>query len=60
MGCACNKKNREKFLWIPPEGSVDGEGTIEYNSLVEVKAKILRKGGTYITQGQPIPRTARR
>lgn len=44
MGCACNK-NRKKtqYLWYK-----DGARSVVYNSEIEAKAKILRKGGAYI------------
>lgn len=45
MACACSKRNKTKFLWSPPEGSP--LPAMEYNSEIEAKAKVLRKGGTY-------------
>lgn len=61
MACNCNKaKAPGPFLWIPAEGSIDGEGTIEYPTEIQAKARVIRKGGSYITAGDPIPRTARR
>lgn len=49
MACACKGRTKARFLWIPPEGSVDGEGTIEYPTEVQAKAKVMRKGGEYMT-----------
>lgn len=43
MGCACNKRNRAKFVWT----SADGQTSTTYNTEIEAKAKMIRKGGTY-------------
>lgn len=59
MACACKGRKVERFLWIPEGGSVDGENTVVYPSEIQAKAKVMRKGGTYIRQGDPIPRTPR-
>lgn len=45
MACACSKRKRAKFLWTPPEDST--LEPVTYNSEIEAKAKVLRKGGTY-------------
>ena len=60
MACRCKGRQKPvKYLWIPEGGSIDGEGTVVYNSKIEAQAKVKRKGGTYIAEGQPIPRTKR-
>lgn len=43
MGCACNKRKKRKFTWT----SANGETSQVYDSEIEAKAKVLRKGGTY-------------
>lgn len=43
MACSCNKRKRQQFVWT----SADGTETQTYNSEIESKAKVLRKGGTY-------------
>ena len=48
MACACSKSRlRQKFLWT----SADGSSSVVYNSEVEAKAKVIRKGGSY----EPLP-----
>lgn len=42
MGCGCNRRSKTKYVWS------DGAGNeIVYNTEVEAKAKVLRKGGSY-------------
>jgi triosephosphate isomerase len=43
--CACSKKAKGQYLWYKDEGSTPRV----YNSEIEAKAKVLRKGGKYIT-----------
>lgn len=45
MACACKGRSRIKYLWTPPEGS--SLPPMQYNSEIEAKAKVIRKGGTY-------------
>lgn len=53
MACACRGRKKEEFLWVPAEGSVDGEGTIVYDSEVKAKAKMLRNpGSTYYNRAE--------
>lgn len=43
MGCACNKRNRNTYVWT----SKDGADTSTHPTEIEAKAKVMRKGGTY-------------
>lgn len=43
MACSCNKRKTQKFVWT----SGDGSQTTTYNSEIEAKAKVMRKGGSY-------------
>lgn len=46
MPCGgCRKVNATKFRWFPPEGSTLSPQN--YNTEIEAKAKVLRKGGSY-------------
>lgn len=45
MACACKGRSKTKYAWTPPEGSP--LPPMIYNSEIEAKAKMLRKGGTY-------------
>lgn len=48
MPCACKgRKSNAKYEWT------DGTNTVVYNTEIEAKAKVLRKGGSYrkIEQG---------
>ncbi len=47
MACACRGRNKNKFVWT----SEDGKLQIVYGSELEAKAKVLRKGGSYVRQG---------
>lgn len=44
MACSCKGRVKAKFVWT------DGETTVVYNSEIEAKAKVRRKGGTYTRQ----------
>lgn len=47
MACACSKKAvRKTFVYVAP----DGQKKV-YNSEVEARAAVARKGGTYKVQG---------
>lgn len=50
MACACKGRSKFRYLWTPPEGS--GLAPMEYDTLIEAKAKVMRKGGSY----KPIPK----
>lgn len=47
MACACRGRAKKQFLWYD---NVNAEGVepVVYNSEIEAKAKIQRKGGKYI------------
>lgn len=47
MGCNCTKATKERFLWYNPDNPEGAEPMI-YSTEVEAKAKVMRKGGTYI------------
>ena len=47
MGCACKKgKNQTQYVWT----SDDGETQVVYPSLMQAKAKVARKGGSFTTK----------
>lgn len=41
MACACKGKKKSTFTWT------DGTDTVVYQTEIEAKAKVLRKGGSY-------------
>lgn len=41
MACACKGRKKTQYEWT------DGTATMIYNTEIEAKAKVLRKGGTY-------------
>lgn len=41
MACACRGRKKAKYEWT------DGMTTVIYNTEIEAKAKVLRKGGSY-------------
>lgn len=41
MACSCRKTRNMKFVWT------DGENTVTYDSEIQAKAKVQRKGGSY-------------
>lgn len=45
MACSCKNRKKQKFVWLPPEGST--LPSVTYNTEIEAKAKVLRKGGSY-------------
>lgn len=45
MGCACKNRKKTKFVWT------DGENTVVYDTEIQAKAKVIRKGGSYRPQG---------
>lgn len=47
MGCACSGGPRQQFLWYDPVNS-ESLPPQAYRTEVEAKAKVFRKGGTYI------------
>lgn len=47
MACACRGRSRAKYVWtsLPDEnGQTD---TVVYDTEIQAKAKVLRKGGSY-------------
>lgn len=44
MACSCKGRKTAKYVWT------DGTFTVVYNTEIEAKAKVLRKGGTYTRQ----------
>ena len=54
MACNCNKKSTNKYKWTGTTTGPDGEQitlTVVYDSELQAKAKVLRKGGGYA----PVP-----
>ena len=47
MACACRGRVSQKFLWYNT-ANPEGDEPMLYNTEVEAKAKVMRKGGTYI------------
>lgn len=47
MACSCKGKVKTKYLWTAP----DGLSTMTYDTEIQAKAKVLRKGGTYAPLG---------
>lgn len=43
--CGCKKVTATKFVWT------DGKVEVVYDSEIQAKAKVLRKGGSYKPQG---------
>lgn len=43
MACACKGKKKSTFTWV----SADQTDTVVYQTEIEAKAKVLRKGGSY-------------
>lgn len=48
MGCGCTKVSKTKYLWVPPGESAESDNTILYDTEIQAKAKVLRKGGSYM------------
>lgn len=47
MACACQGRSKQTYVWT----SADGTETRPYETEIQSKAKVLRAGGSYITQG---------
>jgi len=45
MACSCKKRISTKYRWT------DGTNVVIYDTEIQAKAKVLRKGGTYT----PVP-----
>lgn len=41
MACGCQKRSNTKYRWT------DGTNVVIYDTEIQAKAKVLRKGGTY-------------
>jgi len=41
MACSCTKRRGTKYRWT------DGTNVVIYDTEIQAKAKVLRKGGTY-------------
>jgi hypothetical protein len=49
MACSCTKRKSAKYVWTGL--NAEGEAvTIVYDTEIQAKAKVLRKGGTYTPQ----------
>lgn len=47
MACACKGRKNAKYVWTPPADS--GLDPVTYDSEIQAKAKVMRKGGSYKT-----------
>lgn len=47
MACACKGRKKAIFVWT------DGKKTVTYGSEIEAKAKVIRKGGSYVRKDAP-------
>jgi hypothetical protein len=48
MACGCKPVGGLHYLWIPPGQSAESDETMLYDSEIQAKAKVIRKGGSYI------------
>jgi len=48
MACGCRPLTNEEFLWVPPGESAESDNTKLYPSEIQARAKVMRKGGSYI------------
>lgn len=48
MACSCKGRAQYRYVWVPPGESAESDNVIAYNTEIEAKAKVLRKGGQYI------------
>lgn len=49
MSCACTPKARVVYVWTPD----DGGDPVEFRSEIAAKAKVSRKGGSYVAKEKP-------
>lgn len=54
MACACRGRKRQSYLWYDP-ARAESVRPVVYNSEIEAKAKVLRKGGKYIPYDVNVP-----
>lgn len=45
MGCACKGRSNATYIWT------DGTNKVVYKTEIEAKAKVLRRGGSYVRKG---------
>ena len=45
MACACKNRKKAKYLWT---SATDPNDQVVYNTEVESRAKVLRRGGSYV------------
>lgn len=51
MGCGCTRTTKQEFVWYNP-ANPEGDKPMVYGTEVEAKAKVMRKGGTYVPYDQ--------
>lgn len=54
MACGCTKRKKTSYLWYSTENPEGLKPTV-YNSDIEAKAKVHRRGGTYIEYNPNVP-----
>lgn len=54
MACACKGRRKSQYLWYSRENP-EGYKPVVYNSEIEAKAKVKRRGGTYIPYDSNVP-----
>lgn len=54
MACACTKRKKARFLWYSTENP-EGIEPVIYNSDIEAKAKVMRKGGAFTPYDPNVP-----
>lgn len=45
MACGCTKRRKVEFVWTGDDGT-----QFVYDTEIQAKAKVLRKGGSYVTR----------
>lgn len=48
MACGCKRNTAAKFVWTSDPDENGQTVTVQYNTEIEAKAKVIRKGGTYV------------
>lgn len=51
MACGCTKRSTLKYLWFKDEGTEP----IPYDTEMQAKARVIRKGGRYIPYNPALP-----
>lgn len=49
MPCGCKKNPSTQYVWVPEGSSAESDDVVVYDSEIAAKAKVMRKGGQYIT-----------